>query len=186
MLWHAWSTALRSRLQPVLAQGQARWRGLSRRERQQVIAMAVVVAVAAVWLLLAKPALDTLQHWSNELPRLRSQAAALKEVLADVDSPTAALGDASVEQRLRASLDAAGLAGAYRLREADAAWQIEFEGAADVPRVMAWLLNAPARLGMAVQQVTLQRSEGRGSSGPMEQVRARATVTVQRKTGNGS
>ncbi|WP_447779895.1 type II secretion system protein GspM [Variovorax boronicumulans] len=183
---YAWPAALRRRLRPVLAQGQDRWRGLSRRERQQVVAMVIVVIVAAVWLLLAKPALDTLQHWGGELPRLRSQAAALKEVLADAGGPTAAPGDASLEQRIRASLDAAGLVGTYRLREADAAWQIEFEGAVDVPRVMAWLLNAPARLGMAVQQVTLQRSEDRGSSGLLDQVQARATVTVQRQTGNGS
>lgn len=186
MALHAWSAALRTRLQPVLALGQDRWQGLSRRERQQVVAMVVVVIVAAVWLLLAKPALDTLQHWGSELPRLRSQAAALKEVLADVDGPVATPGDASLEQRIRASLDASDLVGAYRLRETDASWQIEFEGVTDVSQVMVWLLNAPARLGMVVQLVTVQRSEDRSSSDPMSQIRARATLAVQRQTGNGS
>ncbi|MGJ7498841.1 type II secretion system protein GspM [Variovorax sp. ZT5P49] len=191
MPWHGWGAALRSRLQPVFAQGQDRWRGLSRRERLQVVGMVVVVVVAAVWLLMAKPALDSLQHWGNELPRLRSQAAALKDVLADVGGPAAAgPGDASADQRMRASLDAAGLAGAYQLREADTAWQIEFERSADASRVMAWLLSAPGSLGMTVQQVTLQRSEDGGSAGAKSQVRARATVAVavavQRQTGNGS
>lgn len=186
--WQGRAARLRARVQPLLVQAQDRWRNLSGRERKQIAAMVAVVAMAAVWLLLTKPALDTLQYWGNELPRLRSQAAALKDVLADAGGPGTAARGASgpPAARLRASLDAAGLAGGYQLREAGATWQIEFERTADVSRVMAWLLDAPASLGMAVRQVTLQRPDDGASSEPKNRLRASATVAVQEQPGNGT
>ncbi|CAB3647009.1 type II secretion system protein GspM [Achromobacter pestifer] len=186
--WHAWGRRLRARLQPSLDQVRSRWRGLSRRERQQVLLMVAVVTGAILWLLFTKPALETLEHWDNELPRLRSQAAALQDVLADVSSPAAAPADSPLKpaERVRVSLDGAGLAGAYQLREAGPALQIEFERSTDVSRVMAWLLSAPTPLGMTVQQVTLQRSDDSGSSGQKSNARAAVTVVAQRQPGNGS
>lgn len=187
VFWNGWRGRLQARLHPVLAQVQSRWRGLARRERTQVVLMVAVVAAAVIWLLLTKPALDTLRHWDNELPRLRSQASALKDVLADVGNPVVA-GNSEKEpaERVRASLDAGGLADAYQLRVIDSALQIEFKRSADVSRVMTWLLSAPAPLGMTVQQVMLQRSEDSGSPAHKSHNRATVTVVVQRQTGNGS
>jgi general secretion pathway protein M len=186
--WRGWVAQLQARTQPILEQLESRWRGLSRRERNQIAGMIAVVVVALVWLLLTKPALDTLAHWGNELPRLRSQAAALKDVLADVGSPTPAPSDSSLDlaSRVRASLDAGGLAGGYQVREIDSALQIEFERSADASRVMAWLLGAPASLGMTVQKVTLQRLEESGSDVQKNHVRAKATMVARQKPGNGS
>lgn len=181
---------LQARLRPVLAQARSRWRGLSQRERKQIQGMLAVVAAAFVWLVLVKPPLATLRHWNTELPRLRSQAAALADVLSDAGSPAAAAASASSAagpaERVRASLDAAGLAGAYQLREAGPDLQIEFGDAAAASRVMDWLLAAPASLGMVVQQATLQRSEDGASPGQKSHVRATATVALKRQTGNGS
>lgn len=179
---------LQARLQPVLAQAQSRWRGLPQRERKQLVSMLAVVIAAFVWLLFVKPPLATLRHWSNELPRLRSQAAALADVLSDAGSPATAAAGSSAKpaERVRVSLDAAGLVGAYQLREAGPALQIEFERSADTSRVMDWLLGAPASLGMEVQQATLQRSEESASPAQKSHVRATATVAVKRQPGNGS
>jgi general secretion pathway protein M len=188
MPWHGWVAQLQARTQPILEQVQSRWRGLSQRERNQIAGMVAVVVMALVSLLLTKPALDTLGHWDNELPRLRSQAAALKDVLADVGRPAAAPSDSSLDtaSRVRASLDAGGLADGYQLREVDSALQIEFERSADASRVMAWLLSAPASLGMTVQKVTLQRFEDSGSAVQKNHVRAKATMVARQKPGNGS
>ncbi|WP_411882686.1 type II secretion system protein GspM [Polaromonas sp. YR568] len=177
---------LQARLRPVLAQAQSRWRGLPPRERKQILGMLAVVAAAFVWLVLVKPPLATLRHWNTELPRLRSQAAALADVLSGAGSSAIADTSRKPAERVRASLDAAGLAGAYQLREAGPGLQIEFGDAAAASRVMDWLLAAPASLGMVVQQATLQRSEDGASPGQKSHVRATATVALKRQTGNGS
>lgn len=188
MPWHGWRALLRARVQPVLARAQSRWRGLSRREHSQIALMAAVVVMAFVWLLLTKPALDTLQHWDNELPRLRSQAAALSDVLADVGSPAAAPSDSSLDPvgRIRASLDAGGLADGYQLRDTDSELEIEFESTTDTSRAMAWLLSAPAALGLTVQKVTLQRLEDSASAVQKNHIRAKVTMVARQKPGNGS
>ncbi|MGJ7573591.1 type II secretion system protein GspM [Variovorax sp. RB2P76] len=175
-------------MQPIHEQVANRWRGRSQRERNQIVGMIAVVVMALVWLLLTKPALDTLEHWDSELPRLRSQAAALKDVLADVGIPSAAPRDSSSDlaSSVRVSLDAGGLAGGYQVREMDSALQIEFERSTDASRVMAWLLGAPASLGMTVQKVTLQRLEDSGSDVQKNHVRAKATMVARQKPGNGS
>ncbi|MGJ7610284.1 MULTISPECIES: type II secretion system protein GspM [unclassified Variovorax] len=185
--WAALRLRLRAVAQPRLAPLQNRWRGLSQRERRQAAWMVVALTLALAWLLLAKPALDTLAHWDNELPRLRSQAAALTEVLADGRSGTtpsnASLAPA---ERVRASLDAAGLQGAYRLREAGSAWHVEFAVSTDASQALAWLLGAPIPLGMKVRHVVLQRSENGGSSDRKSQVRITATLVTQEQPGKGS
>lgn len=186
--WHTGWARLQARLQPILAQARSRWHGLSQRERKQLVWMVAVVIAALIWLLLVQPPLTTIRHWNNELPRLRSQAAALTEVLSDTAHPVMATGDSSRKpaERVRISLDAAGLTGTYALREVGPALQIAFERSTDVSLVMDWLLNAPASLDMAVQQVTLERSEDSGSPVQKSHVRAKVTVVANRQPGNGS
>jgi len=186
--WRAGGVRLQARLQSVLAQARSRWRGLPQRERKQLVWMVAVVIAAFIWLLFIQPPLATIQHWNNELPRLRSQAAALTEVLSDTAHPVMASGDSSRKpaERVRISLDAAGLTGTYALREVGPALQIEFTHATDISPVMDWLLGAPASLEMAVQQVTLERSEDSGSPVQKSQVRATVTVMANRQPGNGS
>jgi general secretion pathway protein M len=186
--WHAGGMRLRARLQPVLAQARSRWRSLPQRERKQLAWMIAVVIAALIWLLFIKPPLTTIRHWSNELPRLRSQAAALTEVLSDTAHPVIVTGDSSRKpaERVRISLDAAGLTGTYELREVGPALQIEFERSTDISLVMDWLLSAPASLKLTVQQVTLERFEDSGSPVQQSHVRAQVMVVANQQPGNGS
>jgi len=176
---------LQAVVRPAFAQVQGRWRGLSPRERLQIVGMIAIVAAALVWLVLVKPAIETLGHWDSELPKLRSQAAALKDVLADA-GPVAAPGDSSLGpvERVRDNLDAAGLAGTYELQEAGDTLHIAF-GRNDSPRAIAWLLDAPA-LGLKVQQVTLQRSEEAASPDRASLFSVQATVVMQNQSGKKS
>ncbi|QTF08718.1 type II secretion system protein M [Brenneria izadpanahii] len=169
-----------ARVRPVLVQTRGRWLALNRRERRQIVLTAAALVAAVVWLLLVKPALDTLAYWDRELPRLHSQAAALQEVLADVGvaagAPTSSLPPVA---RLTASLDNAGLAGHNRIEMSGDALLLAFESPTDAARLMSWLLNAPASLGMSVQHAILSRppeeNELPASDRP---VRVHATVTV--------
>lgn len=178
-------TPWRDRMGRVRTYGQGRWRALSDRERVQVVAMLVLVVGAAVWLLVAKPALASIRHWQEELPKLRSQAATLQEVLAEAGVVRVSL-DTSPRDRTRQvveSLAAAGLAGRYRLaaprtdagataraaRAADGAdadatsnaverpIEIEFLPTADTTQALSWLMQAPPGLRLAVERLTIER-----------------------------
>jgi general secretion pathway protein M len=184
--WRSWFERPRVLAQPLLARVQSIWHGLSPRERLQVGAMVAVVLAALCWLAFTKPALDTLAHWDEALPKLRSQAVALKEVLADTNA-NAVPGDSSLgpAERVRASLEAAGLAGAYELREVDATLRLAFTGG-NSSRAIDWLLGAPAPLGLKVQQVTLQRSDGKGPADDGNGFGVQATLIPQQQSGKGS
>lgn len=181
-----WLERPRGLAQPLLTRTRGLWHGLSPRERLQVGAMLAVVLAVLVWLAFMKPALDTLAHWEEALPKLRSQAAALKEVLADTNA-NAVPGDSSLgpAERVRASLEAAGLAGACELREVDATLRLTFAGG-DSSRAVDWLLGAPAPLGLKVQQVTLRRSEGKGPADDGNGFGVEATLIPQQQSGKGS
>lgn len=148
---------VRARLQPVMSRLGSQWRGLSERERRQVVLLVIVVAAAAAWLLLVKPALDTLHHWDREMPRLRSQAAALQAVLAEAGIRAASeptRNDDPVSQ-MRASLDAAGLAGAYALTQEASSLRITFKSV-DARQLTHWLLTLPPA-DLPITQATLAR-----------------------------
>lgn len=175
------ATRWRSQLQPLQQQTISRWRGLSARERQQMRLMAGVLAGALIWFLLMRPALHTLRYWGSELPRLRAQSTALQEVLAEVGGPRMAQDTASATpaQRIAHSLDQAGLAGSYRVAEADKALHITFEKAVDASRLATWLLHAPAALKLAVQHVTLERIASSASATQDTLVQASVSLAPQ-------
>ncbi|MFT4173112.1 MAG: type II secretion system protein GspM [Rhodocyclaceae bacterium] len=180
---------LRARLHPLLAHTADRWRSLTPRERGQVLLMIAVLCAALLWLVFTQPALRTLRHWQEETPRLRSQATALRRVLADVMPPhsVAEAPARPVVERLAASLDAGGLTGAYRIRPAGADWVVAFEQPVDAARLAAWLMNAPTTLDLTIRQATLQRAH---SDTPTRQDgRVTATLTFstpQQRSRNGT
>ncbi|UXH77429.1 type II secretion system protein GspM [Roseateles amylovorans] len=172
---------LQRQLKPLVDAAQDRWRALSPRERLQIVGMVVAVVATAVWLLWARPALASIRHWENELPRLRSQAAALKDILGADGQPAArpsAITPQDRLQRLRASLDGAGLAGAYVLSDDGAAIHIEFDRAVDLSKGMAWLLAGPPTLQMKVAQFSLQRLDDRPISASRSDVRFTITIVA--------
>lgn len=154
--YRAWQASRQRVLPPLRKLGQY-WRGLTARERLQVLMMAAILAAALLWLLFTRPALHSLSHWQQELPRLRAQHAALQTVLAEVGGASAMRDRAApIQQRLEESLRAAGLGG-YELHAQQADWQVSFTQPVAAQALVSWLLSAPASLGMAVQQARIDR-----------------------------
>ncbi|PBK03617.1 hypothetical protein CNQ84_13650 [Pseudomonas abyssi] len=172
-------------LQPAIANAKGRWQALSAKERKQILIMLVVVGAAVIWLTLVKPALDTLAHWEDELPRLRTQANTLQLVLADVGSPVIAdSASQTPSQQLQASLDHAGFTGIYLINQREDKVQVDFQQPVDATQLMAWLFTISASPVMTVQQLSMQRSDQDESHGLSGQVRAQVIMAME-QAGSG-
>lgn len=136
-------------------EGAGRWRALLARDRTAVGIAVLVTTLAFLWLVLARPALDTVARWQRDLPKLQAQSAELDQLLAGVPVARAARG---VAEPLQAGLDRAGLRGLYGLQDAAAdappaagkaspakAWRIEFAEPAPAGQVFSWLMAVAAR-----------------------------------------
>lgn len=178
---------VRARLQPSISQAVNRWHGLGPRERKQVLLMLGVLVAAVLWLLFTKPALDSLRYWDDEMPRLRSQAAALQDVLADVSTPLRVedTSTQTVSERVGASLDQGGFAGTYQVRNSGPDLVVEFEQPVVSTQLVAWLMSAPAALGLSVKQVTLQRDHDK-PAGQTSRITATVTLAGQQQPRNGA
>lgn len=143
------------RLLPYLRKTAGYWRGLTVRERRQLILMSFILLGAVAWLLFTRPALKTLSHWQQELPRLRSQQAALQTVLAEAGGgQLTRQAHGTPQARLAQSLRAAGLD--YQLRSAGPNLILSVQNV-EAQRLVNWLLTAPATLGMQIEQAQIAR-----------------------------
>ncbi|HKS32621.1 MAG TPA: type II secretion system protein GspM [Enterobacteriaceae bacterium] len=167
---------LGAKVDPIRQQLSARWRALSPREHRQTGLMLAVLTGALLWLLLIKPALNTLDHWQQELPRLRSQQAALQTLLGQATATDSA-APTTLLQRINASLDLAGLRGDSRVTPAGAEMVVTFAQPVDAARLITWLLNTSTTPGMTVQQVRIDRA-GAGENAPETATRVSASVTL--------
>ncbi|WP_210015465.1 type II secretion system protein GspM, partial [Pseudomonas palmensis] len=129
------------------------WHGLSARERRAVALTALLLGTTLWWLVLVQPALARIAHWEAETPRLRSQAQTLDGLLAHAPSLP---GAAQQAPALRQSLEHAGLGGHYQLQAVQGGWQLDL-AQAPAEAATAWLLQAPAQLGLTVVHSRLQR-----------------------------
>jgi general secretion pathway protein M len=129
------------------------WHGLSARERRAVALTALLLGTTLWWLVLVQPALARIAHWEAEMPRLRSQAQTLDGLLAHAPSLP---GAAQQAPALRQSLEHAGLGGHYQLQAVEGGWQLDL-AQAPAEAATAWLLQAPAQLGLTVVHSRLQR-----------------------------
>lgn len=143
-----------SRLRVQWQRVKVLWQGLSLREKRMVMSTALLLGGLLTWLVLIQPPLKKIEYWQAETPKLRAQTQALELLLREV--PTA---DASQnpEQRLRHSLDAAGLGAHYQLKALSAGWQLTFEDA-PADAVMGWLLSYPTQFSLEVVEARLQRA----------------------------
>ncbi|QXH49349.1 type II secretion system protein M [Pseudomonas fakonensis] len=136
-------------------QARQRWQALAPRERRAVALAAALLGTLLCWQVLIAPALAAIEHWNQELPKLRSQAQALDALLAQRQAPPAGeLGEA-----LQQSLAQAGLQAHSRLSAEGGGWQLDWQ---QVPAeaAMAWLQREPPRLGLAVGRLALARDPG--------------------------
>ncbi|WP_416773177.1 type II secretion system protein GspM [Pseudomonas sp. RHF3.3-3] len=153
----------RARWQALSARAQGYWRSLAPRERRLVGGMALGVSGLLVWLVLIQPPLKRLDYWAAETPRLKTQAQTLEGLLQGLARPATA----DLEAGLRASLEASGLSGHYRLQGRGAGWLLTVDDApADV--LLDWLLGKPRSFSLDVVEARLQRAaaaEPEGSAG---------------------
>jgi general secretion pathway protein M len=150
----------RARWQAQRASAQQFWQRSSARDKRILRIAALVLPVVVLWYGLIQPPLQRIDHWQAELPRLRSQAAALDGVLDEVQGAGVVPG-AITPQLVKERLDGIGLAGAYDLEhrvEADATtWRLTLDNAS-ADALLNWLLDDAPRLGLQVRDAHLQRA----------------------------
>jgi len=152
-------SSLRHRWQAFSASARLYWRGLARREQRLLLGTALVFGSWLVWLVLIQPPLKKIDFWQAEAPKLRTQAETLEVLLREVATPARG---ADLQQALRQTLDASGLAGRYQLQAPDTAapqgWRLTFD-AAPADAVLGWLLGMPRQFSLEVLEARLQRDE---------------------------
>lgn len=142
------------------AEFRRRWQQLCPRDRRLAGAMAVLLPCLLIWLVLVEPALQRIDHWQQELPRLHAQARTLEQVLYGEGGrrPASTQG---AETRLREGLDSSALAERYQLTGEGTMWRLELHDA-PAQAVMDWLLGVAPGLPLNVRQVHLQ-GNGQGN-----------------------
>ncbi|MCQ9617060.1 type II secretion system protein M [Paenalcaligenes niemegkensis] len=169
-------TRARSLGAPLLAQ----WQGFSTRERHLLRLTLLAVVLGAAWILLLKPALQTIQRWQTEIPRLQTeiprlqaQAHELESILQDVapvaQQPVQLASADEAMAALNATLEAAGLAEVSTLTVLDSpesalndqprsGMQYRLQvSVAPAYQVIAWLMSTPESLGINVLDIQLRR-----------------------------
>ena len=152
----------RARWQAQTASARQFWQRSSARDKRILRIAAVLLPALLLWYGFIQPPLERINHWQAELPRLRTQAATLEAVLAEVQGATSALSGNDPQQALQQQLDSLGLAGHYQLSRDGQRWQLSVDNAAAEP-LLNWLLDDAPRLGLQVRDAHLQRSAGQDS-----------------------
>lgn len=142
--WIAWRTRM-----------QQAWRDLSLREQRAVAGAALLLLGLLLWMVFIQPPLKKIDYWRIETPRLQAQSEALDVLLRDASVPVQGL---DLEQVLKQTLDANGLAGHYQLSPLQSgAWQLTFD-AAPADAALDWLLRGQQQFSLQVIEARLQRS----------------------------
>ncbi|WP_268798215.1 type II secretion system protein GspM [Pseudomonas huanghezhanensis] len=167
------------------AKAKAAWRSLSHRDQRLMLAMGAFLLAMLVWLGGVKPALRSIDHWERELPRLRSQAAALQSLLAGVQVPPAG---ADVAEALRESLDNQGLRGHYQLGGDARTWRLQFDEA-PASATLAWLRQCGQRFNLNISEAQLLRASSDTRStdaGPQGSIEGRLSGFVRMEQAPGA
>ncbi|CAB3867322.1 type II secretion system protein GspM [Achromobacter sp. CF-sbj1-Ac2-l] len=156
--------AVLTSLAPAADRARQRYQALAPRERRLVNGAGALLGAMLVFTLLVEPALDSVRKLREELPRLRSQAAAVAAITTQAmalrgraAAPAAALPAVA---DIGASLERAGLPADH--------WKLDHPGQGDsvtlvvteVPSsaLLPWLEHAAGDWGLAVRQVELTRA----------------------------
>jgi general secretion pathway protein M len=166
-----WRTSV-ARYQRWQAAVRATWESLGGRERRLLVVVATCGGLTLLWLGFIEPPLARITHWQSELPRLRSQQAALDSLLQPrPQHPPAELSRLLVEQ-----LDHAALAGHYQLQPLAQGWQLRLDNA-PAPDLLHWLLSDLSGLNLEVRELRLERQANPDEAQP--QASLSGSVSVQ-------
>lgn len=144
------------------------WRERAPREKLVLALLAVIITVAAIFLLLIEPAMSGIRRLERGLPQQRSQAAQLDALLGEVKSlrgraQVAVISPSEARAALDKSLAAAGLKAARVVPLADGDLQLTFS---NVPFAAwsTWLAGVERELGARTISVTANNTATPGSA----------------------
>lgn len=170
------STTWRSQLDTRRRQAAAWWAGRTPRERRLLSVGALLLAVTLFWTLGLKPAVDSITHSQQQLPRLHAEAAQIEALVQEARAlqrrQTGQIEPAALPQALQTTLRRAGLEASAALASNDTsmdAWTAEWEvliSDASAAHLMEWLASLPSVLHVSVKTVELSRSQINGRDHP--------------------
>lgn len=144
------------------------WRDRAPREKLVLALLALVVAIAVLYLALIEPALTGIQRLERGLPQQRSQAAQLDALLSEVKTlrsraQVATVNPSEARAALDKSLAAAGLKAARVVPLADGDIQLTFS---NVPYATwsTWLAGVERELGARTMSVSANSTATPGSA----------------------
>ena len=152
------------------------WLERSRRERVLLRVGTLVLALALLWTLGLKPALDSISLSQERLPRLRAEAARIDALILEAQTlqrrQSGRVDPSALTPALQASLRRAGLEAAATLDtariaadSAREAWEVSLSNAS-AAHVMEWLASLPHLLHLRITAVALSRSQIDGRDRP--------------------
>lgn len=163
-----WRGRWRARWRARIDQGVAAWARLAASERRLLALCALVVAAAGSWLVVIEPALVRIERGREALRGLAVAGRELDALLRQAGPASTARPAAVSADALGHWLDAAGLAGRYRIaldESADGGWLITFHRA-PAAALAAWLLAGPSPFPLALARVALLRQDEAEDSDP--------------------
>lgn len=131
------------------------WTGLAARERALLLAMAVSISGATLYVAWLEPVLQQRAQWRERVPLLRAQAQALAPLL---EARRRQLQRPVVDSALlRATLAEARLGGPVVLNEHADTWELQVQGA-PADALWTWLLPVLADPAVTLQELQLERT----------------------------
>lgn len=156
-------------------QAGAWWAARTARERRLLRWGALALALALTWLAGLKPALDTIAHANEQLPRLRAEAARIDALILEAQTlqrrQSGRMDAAEMPRALQDTLRRSGLEASATVLPADdaspatAQWRVSLTDAS-AAHAMEWLAALPHLLHVRVAQVDLSRSRIDGRDRP--------------------
>lgn len=149
------------------------WAARTPRERRLLNTGAVVIAVALLWVLGLRPALNSIAQSQQQLPRLHAEAAQLDALILEAESlqrrASGQIPTDAITPALQASLQHARLGHAAVLTtrgpDRQTAWEIHVERA-PAADLMEWLSGLPQQFPLSIARLELARSRLDGLDQP--------------------
>ncbi|MFA5490340.1 MAG: type II secretion system protein GspM [Candidimonas sp.] len=169
---------MRDQLNSFKRQAGAWWTQRSGRERLLLLACSAVIIVSLAWMLILRPALDTIAQSRELLPRLHAEAAQVQALIQETQAlqrnQSGRIDPVELPRTLRASLRRAGLEASATLSETAGLaagdgttrqWEFTLHNA-NALQVMEWLSGLPHLAQLRTTMVELVRATVDGRDRP--------------------